>query len=217
MEKEPLFETITPDRKPLIYEDREEAGKKFLYLKGLFLEGEVQNHNGRKYPRSEIEKAVQQMMERIQKHGPQAGELDHPEGLNINFDRVSHAITDITMEGNNGVGTMRVLNAGMGLIIKASVEAGINVGVSSRGSGNINGMGDVEDFDIVTIDAVINPSAPSAYPKASFAESLLANPHGREACYLTECIVEDEAAQKYLQQEIKKFLTDIRDSVSWRK
>ena len=177
----------------------------------------MQNHNGRKYPRAEIEKAVQQLMERIQKHGPQVGELDHPEGLNINFDRVSHAITEIHMEGNNGMGTMRVMNAGMGLIIKGTAEMGVQVGVSSRGSGNINGVGDVEDFDIVTIDAVVNPSAPSAFPKASFAESLMANPHGREACYLSECVAQDEAAQKYLQQEMKKFLTDIRDSVTWRK
>ena len=217
MEKQPLFETILPDRKPLVYESIEEAGKKFLYLKGLFLEGEVQNHNGRNYPRAEIEKAVQQLMDRIQKHGPQVGELDHPEGLNINFDRVSHAITEVRMEGNNGVGAMRVMNAGMGLIIKGTVEMGVSVGVSSRGSGNINGMGDVEDFDIVTIDAVINPSAPSAYPKATFGESLMANPHGREACYLTECVVHDDAAQKYLQREIKAFLMDIRDEVTWRK
>lgn len=216
MEKQLLIETIEPDRRPLVYEAREEQGKKFLYLKGLFLEGEVQNHNGRTYPLAEIQRAVKQLEERT-KRSPQAGELDHPEGLNINFDRISHAITEIRLEGNNGVGAMRVMNAGMGLIIKGAVEVGIEVGVSSRGSGNINQMGQVEEFDIVTIDAVINPSAPNAYPKATFAESLAGNKHGRQACYLTECVAHDEAAQKYLQQEIRKFLTDIRDEVTWRK
>jgi len=223
MDAKLLIETIDPERKPVVYENREDGTGRFLYLKGLFLEGEVRNHNGRWYPVDQIERAVKGLAERIKQRGPQAGELDHPEGLNINFERVSHAITEIHMDGKNGVGTLRVMNAGRGLILKGAVDIGIEVGVSSRGSGNLSWMDpsqeveSVSDFDLVTIDAVLNPSAPNAFPKASFAESLMVNPHGREACYLSECVANDEAAQRYLRKELRKFFSDIRDEVSWRK
>lgn len=214
--KQILIETILPERKPLqMMESSENDG--FVYLRGLFLEGEMQNHNGRIYPVAEVQKAVDQILEKIASKGPVPGELDHPEGLNVNFPRISHLITEMKMEGNNGVGTMKVINAGMGLIVKGCVEAGMNCGVSSRGSGNITHNGTVEDFDIVTIDIVANPSAPNAYPKASLAESLFNNPHGQEAMTLTRYFHDDPSAQKYLQKEINRFLLDIRDTVTWRK
>ena len=112
---------------------------------------------------------------------------------------------------------MKIINAGLGLIVKGVVEAGMQPGVSSRGSGNIGHDGRVSEFDIVTIDIVANPSANNAYPSASLAESLEANKHGREALALTEFFHNDPAAQKYLQKEINKFLLDVRDNVSWRK
>ena len=207
-----LTEVINPERKAIITENRGE----FIMLRGLFLEGEIENQNGRVYPREEVEKAVFGLQERIKKN-PVAGELDHPEGLNINFDRVSHVITEINMDGNNGVGSMKVINAGMGLIVKGCIEAGMDPGVSSRGSGNIGPSGKVSDFDIVTIDMVINPSAPNAYPKASLSEALANNKNGREALSLVECVKYDNKAQQYLSNSIKDFLMDIRDEVTWRK
>lgn len=216
MSKILLTETILPERKPLQIVENS-SGDGFLYLKGLFLEGEAQNHNGRVYPLDEINKAVGSIHERIMSKGPIAGELDHPEGLNINFDRISHLITEMKVEGNNGVGTMKIINAGLGLIVKGAVEAGMQPGVSSRGSGNIGHDGKVSEFDIVTIDIVANPSAPNAYPSVSLAESLDANRHGREALALTEYFHNDPAAQKYLQKEINSFLLDVRDNVTWRK
>lgn len=215
MGKQLLTETILPEYKPLVME-ADQTGK-FVYLKGLFLEGEGKNHNNRVYPRSEIETAVNQLNQRISEKGPIPGELDHPEGLNINFDRISHVITEMSLENNNGMGIMKVINAGMGLIVRGCVEAGMQVGVSSRGSGNIDHSGKVTDFDIVTIDIVANPSAPSAYPRASLAESLQDNKHGIEAMKLTEWFHEDENAQKYLKKELIKFLNDVRDSYTWRK
>jgi hypothetical protein len=215
MSKQLLTETILPDKKPLIAESSRDGG--FVYLKGLFLEGETKNHNGRIYPREEIEKAVKQLNEKISKHGPIPGELDHPEGLNINFDRISHVITEMSINDNNGIGSMKVVNAGLGLIVKGCVEAGMQVGVSSRGSGDIGHDGKVKDFDIVTVDIVANPSAPGAYPRASLAESILNSKHGMESMSLTHFIKEDASAQKYLEKEIKKFLMEIRDSVTWRK
>lgn len=215
MSKLVLTETILPERKPLIVENDSQSG--FMYLKGLFLEGESQNHNGRVYPLHEIEKAVNNIQERIKSKGPIAGELDHPEGLNINFDRISHLITDMRVDGNNGVGTMKIINAGLGLIVKGVIEAGMQPGVSSRGSGNIGPDGRVSEFDIVTIDIVANPSAPNAYPQVSLAESLERNKHGREALSLSRYFHDDPTAQKYLQKEITQFLLDVRDNVTWRK
>ena len=216
MSKQYLAETILPEAKPLVAEAADAPGG-FYYLKGLFLEGEQKNHNGRIYPQSEIEAAVNQLNEKIQQTGPIPGELDHPEGLNINFDRISHLITGMEMNGSNGMGSMKIIKAGLGLIVEGVIQAGMQVGVSSRGSGNIDGMGRVSDFDIVTVDIVANPSAPNAYPNASLAESLAKNRHGQEAVYLTEFVQQDPAAQKYLEQEITRFLTDVRDTYKWRK
>ncbi len=215
MSKQILHEMILPERKPLVVEQTEDT--QFMYLKGLFLEGETQNFNGRVYPREEIELAVRSLNERLQKNGPIPGELDHPEGLNINFDKISHMITKMDINGNNGVGTMRIVNAGMGLIVKGTIEAGMQPGVSSRGSGNIGPDGRVSEFDIVTIDIVANPSAPNAYPNVSLHESLLRNKHGQEAMRLTQYVHDDPVAQEYLKKEIIKFLTDVRDTVTWRK
>lgn len=214
-DKQILIEEILPERKPLsLMEDQKDG---FIYLKGLFIEGEVQNFNGRTYPKNEIVNAVESINKRIAERGPVAGELDHPEGLNINYERISHLITKMDMEGNNGVGTMRIINAGYGTIVRATIEAGMQPGVSSRGSGNIGHAGMVSDFDIVTVDIVANPSAPNAYPNVSLQESLMCNPHGRECLKLSEWARDDEAAQRYLRKEINKFLTDIRDQITWRK
>jgi hypothetical protein len=215
-EKQYLSEVIMTDGKSLMTEAATDNSG-FYYLKGVFLEGERENHNGRNYPLEVIKGAVNQLNEKIKAHGPVAGECDHPEGLNINFDRISHVITQMDLNGNNGVGVIKVIKAGLGLIVGATIEAGMEVGVSSRGSGNIDGVGNVSDFDIVTIDIVANPSAHSAYPNVSLAESLAMNKHGVEAVYLTEFVRTDPAAQIYFEKHITKFLTDVRDQYKWRK
>ena len=87
--------------------------------------------------------------------------------------------------------------------------------IQQRG-GNIDGQGHVSDFDIVTVDIVANPSALSAYPDVTLAESLGMNKHGREAMYLTDFVKQDPAAQRYFEQEITRFLTDVRDQYKWR-
>lgn len=210
-----LTETILPENKPLIMES-DQSGK-FLYLKGLFIQGDVRNGNGRNYPKDEIGRAVQSMKQRIAERGPIPGELDHPQGLNINFDRISHVITDINMNGANGVGTMRVINEGLGKVVRGCVEAGMQIGVSSRGSGNVDESGRVSDFAIVTIDIVANPSAPDAFPAPSLAESILRNKHGRETVRLSEALRDDRSAQKYMLEEFDRFLVSIQDEYKWRK
>lgn len=222
-DKTNLIEVIQPEAKPLVAEQVSEVlvegsePQKFYYLDGLFLEGEVQNQNGRVYPRDEIASAVERLNKTIAKRGPVPGELDHPDGMNINFDRLAVAITQMRMEGNNGYGRMRVVPAGLGQIIEGAIKAGIQVGVSSRGTGNVDASGRVSDFDIVTVDAVLNPSAPNAYPKASFAESIAQYAGGGEAMKLTEYAKYDKRAQAHLERAMETLFTAMRDEVVWRK
>jgi hypothetical protein len=216
--KQILYEELRPGTFP-INTGKEEDG--FVYLKGLFIQGDVRNHNGRIYPRDEISRAVDSVNQRInelkQKTGnPKAciaGELDHPEGLNINFKDISHGITEMHLNGADGYGTMRVMNEGNGLIAKSAIDIGIPVGVSSRGSGNVGSDGRVSDFEIVTIDLVINPSAPDAFPKVSLSEALMKTRHGREYNKLTEAARFDHSAQKYLRETIMKALLEIKEKI----
>lgn len=218
-----LIEVILPNQKPLIAKQVDEvlvegaSPQKFYYLDGLFLEGEIPNHNGRKYPREEIAAAVEKLNSKIAERGPIPGELDHPEGMNLNFDRLAVAITEMRMEGNNGYGKMRVVPEGLGKIVEGAIKVGINVGVSSRGTGNVDASGNVSDFDIVTIDAVLNPSAPNAYPTASLAESIAQYQSGIEAMSLVGYAKYDQRAQHHLEKTLKNLFTDLRDEVVWRK
>jgi len=218
-----LIETILPDFKPLKPIQESEVliegsePQKFYYLDGLFLEGETQNQNGRVYPQQEIAQAVQKLNQKIKERGPIPGELDHPEGMNINFDRLAVAITEMRMEGSNGYGKMRVVPAGLGEIVEGAIKAGIQVGVSSRGTGNVDAQGRVSDFDIVTVDAVLNPSAPNAYPSASLAESIARYQEGMEAMKLAEYARHDPRARAYLETSLQNLFVQMRDEVVWRK
>lgn len=218
-----LIETILPDARPLKAIQESEVliegsePQKFYYLDGLFLEGETQNQNGRVYPQMEIAQAVNKLNAKIKDRGPIPGELDHPEGMNLNFDRLAVAITEMRMEGNNGYGKMRVVPEGLGKIVEGAIKAGIQVGVSSRGTGNVDASGRVSDFDIVTIDAVLNPSAPNAYPTATLAESIARYTEGMEAMKLAEYARHDPRAQKHLETSLKNLFVEMRDEVVWRK
>lgn len=213
-DKKILIETILPERKPLTLLEQKEDGDGFFYLKGLFLEGEVRNHNGRVYPRFEIEKAVDLVNQMIKERGPIPGEIDHPEGLNINYERISHVITEMHMEGANGVGTMRINPEGYGRTVIGTIKIGMQPGVSSRGSGNIGPDGAVSEFDIVTVDIVANPSAVHAYPQASLAESadgMRCDMKTGECQSLSEWARKDEEAQRYFRKEINEFLAEVRN------
>ena len=122
-------------------------------MAGLFIQGDVKNQNGRVYPRDEITKAVDSVKERLQKGETVMGELDHPEELQINLDRVSHIITDMHCEDANGLGKLKIIDTPMGNIARALLTAGANLGVSSRGSGNVNESGKVSDCLLYTSDA----------------------------------------------------------------
>jgi hypothetical protein len=207
---QPLFERLTPNQTKMIVEkrDREDGDGKDLYMKGIFIQGGVKNQNDRVYPIQEIGKAVETINERLQEGQTVLGEADHPEELTVNLDRVSHIVEDMWMDGPNGYGKLKIIPTPMGNIISTLLESGARLGVSSRGSGNVNESGQVSDFDIVTVDIVAQPSAPEAYPKA-IRESLW-NMRGGYGMYnLAEAMINDKKAQKYLQEGILKFIEEL--------
>lgn len=200
-----LREHTTYDSARMIVESAEDNphGGKSLYMKGIFIQGGVKNRNQRVYPIHEIQRAVNALNEMI-KEGPVLGELDHPEELNINLDRVSHMITEMYMDGNNGIGKLKILNTPMGNIAKALIQDGVKLGVSSRGSGNVNNIGNVTDFEIVTVDLVATPSAPNAVPLPLW-ESL----NGKRGAItedLAKAAQEDSRAQEFLRDELVNFI-----------
>lgn len=210
-----LTEFIAPGSKPLAVDTVDGAGdSRKLWLKGTFVQGELQNHNGRIYPRTEIQNAVTSIMKRIQEQGPVLGEADHPDGLTISVQNASHAIHEMWMDGNDGCGKLLVINEGNGKIVRGIIEAGVILGVSSRGQGSVDARGRVSDFDIVTIDIVTTPSAPNAFPKPVL-EHVLNHRYGQELKYLAD-IRSDASVQKHFQKTLRAMLTEVRDEVKWR-
>lgn len=182
---------------------------KDLFMAGLFIQGDVKNQNGRVYPKDEIQKAVESVRSRLSKGETVMGELDHPEELQINLDRVSHIITDMHCDESNGLGKLKIIDTPMGNIARALLKAGAKLGVSSRGSGNVNESGKVSDFDIVTVDIVAQPSAPDAYPKTIY-ESLF-NMRGGAVIHDTAgALTHDKSAEKHLMKEITKLINELK-------
>ena len=184
---------------------------KDLYMQGLFIQGDVKNQNGRVYPKDEIKKAVENVTERLNKGETVRGELDHPEELQINLDRVSHIITEMMCNDANGMGKLKVIDTPMGNIARALLKAGAKLGVSSRGSGNVNESGRVSDFDIVTVDIVAQPSAPDAYPKTIY-ESLFNMKGGSMIHDIAKDYTHDKTigAKKHLDKSIIDFINELK-------
>lgn len=196
-----LKENLTFDQAKLMTEAVDDgSGNKNLFLKGVFIQGDVKNHNERVYPRAEISKAVNQINEILRKGESVLGECDHPQELQINLDRVSHVITEMWMEGNSGHGKLKIIPTPMGQIIRTLIEADVKLGVSSRGSGNVDHMGSVSDFEIVTVDIVARPSAPNAYPQAVYEG--FNSRRGAVIEDLARAVAHDPKAQQYLHQEL---------------
>lgn len=197
----PLFEEFTPDQAQLV-ESRD--AQKNLYLAGRMMAAEQENLNKRKYPLSEIARAVGLINQRIKEGQFIMGELNHPDNLSIDLKNVSHCITEAWMDGNNAVGKCKVLNTPSGQIVQSLIEGGLKLGVSSRGTGNVNHQGIVEDFSFVTLDIVAQPSGPGCYPDV-VRESL----ENKKILSLAEAVVHDPKAQKYFKAEIQKFIANL--------
>lgn len=202
-----LKEHLTFDAAQIVVEG--EDGKD-LYMKGICIQGGVKNANERVYPVNEIEQAVKTLNEQITTGYSVLGEVDHPDDLKINLDRVSHMITNMWMDGPNGFGKLKILPTPMGNLVRTMLESGVKLGVSSRGSGNVNeANGHVSDFEIVTVDVVAQPSAPGAYPKAIY-EGLMNMKYGHNVLELARDAGSDNKVQRYLKSEITRLIKDLK-------
>ena len=207
-----LRENLTYDQAKLVLETTEnDKGGKDLYLKGICIQGGVKNANQRVYPVTEIGRAVNTLNDQISGGYSVLGEVDHPEGLNINLDRVSHMITEMWMDGPNGYGKLKVLPTPMGQIVQTMLESGVKLGVSSRGSGNVteDGTGQVSDYEIITVDIVAQPSAPGAYPTPIY-EQLLNTRGGYKAMNLARELEGDTKAQNYLKNSLVNIIKGLQ-------
>jgi hypothetical protein len=207
-----LRENLTFDRAGIqvIAEEKADGKGKTLYMKGIFIEGGVKNANQRVYPVHEIQKAVETINEQIKGGYSVLGEVDHPDDLKINLDRVSHMIEQMWMDGPCGFGKLKILPTPMGQLVESMITSGVKLGVSSRGSGNVNeGSGHVSDFEIITVDIVAQPSAPHAYPKAIY-EGLMNMRGGQQVFEMAREATQDQKVQKYLKQGITALIKDLK-------
>ena len=196
-----LREHLTFDQAQMVVENANDG--KDLFMKGICIQGGVRNANQRVYPVNEIGRAVKTLNDQVSGGYSVLGEVDHPEGLNINLDRVSHMITEMWMDGPNGYGKMKILPTPMGNLVSTMIQSGVKLGVSSRGSGNVSesGNGEVSDFEIITVDVVAQPSAPGAYPTPIY-EHLMNARGGMKAYELAQATKHDTKAQKYLKESL---------------
>jgi hypothetical protein len=198
-----LVEELAPTEARVIQESSTDG--KSMWLSGICMMSEQQNRNGRTYRRQELEEAVKNAQQRIKECNGIFGELDHPQTLQINSDRISHVITEMWMNGNDAYGKAKLINTPMGNIAQELLRSGVKIGVSSRGAGNVNESGVVAGFQFITYDIVVTPSAPNAYPGLVY-ESLEQAKNGNKILTLAEQVRHDEAAQKYFKKEILKWL-----------
>ena len=207
-----LKENLTFDnaRMEVIMEDDSTGKGKNLFMRGVFIEGGVKNANQRVYPVNEIANAVQSINEQIKGGYSVLGEVDHPDDLKINLDRVSHMIEQMWMDGPAGHGKLKILPTPMGKLVETMLSSGVKLGVSSRGSGNVNeSNGHVSDFEIVTVDIVAQPSAPHAYPTPIY-EGLLNMKHGHRALEIAKEAQENQKVQRYLKEQVTRLIKDLK-------
>ena len=156
-------ETISP----IITESKDGKGKDY-FIEGDFMQADIKNRNGRIYPMEVMEKEVERYTKEFVEKQRAFGELGHPEGPTINLDKVSHLIESLTLEGKNYVGKAKILSTPNGEIVKALINDGAKLGVSSRGLGSLEQKGGAQmvkgDFQLATAgDIVADPSAPEAF------------------------------------------------------
>ena len=148
--------------------EEKEDGKKDMKIRGIFMQADMKNRNGRVYPLPVLQKEVKRYNKEFVAEGRAFGELGHPEGPTVNLDRVSHMITKLEADGKNFVGEAKLLGTPMGEIAKALIKDGGKLGVSSRGMGSLESKGGAnyvkDDFYLATAaDIVADPSAPQAF------------------------------------------------------
>jgi hypothetical protein len=201
-----LRENLSFDQAGLVLERAEDGnGGKTLHLNGICIQGDIRNQNQRIYSSSEIGRAVKTVNEQIAGGYSCLGEVDHPADLRINLDRVSHMITKMWMDGPNGYGKLKILPTPMGQLVATMLESGVKLGVSSRGSGEVDNNGSVHGFEIITVDVVAQPSAPGAYPTPVY-EHIMNSTGGLRSLNISKEVQGDPKAQKYIAESLKKII-----------
>ena len=204
-----LSEHLSFDQAKIVLESEEDqSGGKTLHLNGICIQGDIRNQNQRVYSSHEIGRAVKTLNEQIAGGYSVLGEVDHPQDLKINLDRVSHMITKMWMDGPNGYGKLKILPTPMGKLIETMLTSGVKLGVSSRGSGEVDGSGNVQGFEIITVDVVAQPSAPGAYPTPVY-EHLMNTLGGNKALNIAKEIQGDTKAQKYIAESLKRIISGL--------
>jgi hypothetical protein len=194
-----LRENLSFDKAKMVVESANEG--KDLFMKGICIQGGVRNANQRVYPVNEISRAVTTLNEQIAEGYSVLGEVDHPDGLQINLDRVCIMVESMWMDESNGYGKLKVLPTPMGGLVRTMLESGVKLGVSSRGSGEVDGQGNVNGFEIITVDVVAQPSAPGAYPTPIY-EHLMNEKGGYKAILTSKEVQGDKKAQKYIAESL---------------
>ena len=160
-----LLITEVNDNVKLVTE--EVNGEKQYHIDGIFMQAEQKNRNGRVYPQKTLMKEVKRYNNEYVKTNRAMGELGHPDGPQLNLERVSHLIKELRVDGNDIYGRAKILDTPYGKIVKDLVKEGVKIGVSSRGMGSlkqVNGVNEVqEDFNLAAVDIVADPSAPNAF------------------------------------------------------
>ena len=172
--------------------EAKENGQKDYKIKGVFMQGEIKNRNGRVYPMQVLDEQVKKYTDNYVNQNRAYGELGHPSGPTINLERVSHMITDLTKDGTNYIGEAKIMDTPYGKIVKNLMDEGAKLGVSSRGMGSLKQNGDSQvvqkDYHLATAaDIVADPSAPDA-----FVEGIM---EGKEWVWNNGLIKEADIAQ----------------------
>ncbi len=185
--------------------EEKENGKKDYKIKGIFMQADVKNRNGRVYPMEVLDKEVKRYNKEYIKEKRAFGELGHPDGPTVNLERASHMITALYPDGKNFIGEAKILKTPMGEIVKSLMDEGAKLGVSSRGMGSLdqkNGANYVRnDFYLATAaDIVADPSAPNA-----FVEGIM---EGKEWVWNNGSLVEAELerAKQRIETRVRKKL-----------
>ena len=195
-----------------ITEEAEDGGKTH-HIKGVFMQGNLKNRNGRVYPMEVLDKEVSRYQKEYIDRKRAFGELGHPAGPTINLDRVSHMITELTKDGDNYIGKAKIMDTPMGNIVKNLMDEGATIGVSSRGMGSLkqNGKGVAEvqkDFMLATAaDIVADPSAPDAFVEGIMegVEWLYDDRAGWKQVQMSEMLKDDLKMKSAKEIEANKF------------
>jgi hypothetical protein len=187
-----------------ITEEKEDGNKNYK-IKGIFMQADIKNRNGRVYPMEVLSNEVAKYNKNFIKENRAFGELGHPDGPTVNLERVSHMITSLTPDGKNFIGEAKIMSTPMGEIVKNLMDEGAKLGVSSRGMGSLNQKNGAnyvrDDFYLATAaDIVADPSAPNA-----FVEGIM---EGKEWVWNNGALIEAELVELQQKFDVKEHKRD---------